>query len=257
LLPLARAAGVNLPTGLLPDPDSVAEFMTPGARVSWYDASGVHQAGRSAFPGAELIGGNPGGSTVVMGVAVGAAVALPALARARTQATVAVDATNLKGISIACLMYSNDKGKMPDDFAQLVAAGTLQPRMLVGARTGTPPLVMTPELEKLAKDDPAKFAEQVAEHCDFVYLGKGSSIATDAASVLAYDKPGPWASNGLNLAFGDGHVEFVNWGGMDSAFQATNESLKKRGVPAVDVQGLLRQAGAAAPVPMRTVPNLP
>ena len=53
----------------------------------------------------------------------------------------------------------------------------------------------------------------------------------------------------MNLAFGDGHVEFVRLAGLPEVFGPTNDMLKKKGLPAVNVQAILTQCGAAAIIP--------
>jgi prepilin-type processing-associated H-X9-DG protein len=265
LLPLARQVGVDLPAGLLPDPDDVAAFMTPGAQISWTDGEGIHAASRGAFPGAAMMGGNPGGTMGVAAVAAGTAVLLPSLGKARELSNRSVDAASLRGISQASIIYAADHvDKMPDDLGVLVAEGIIAPKQLVSKRSGTPPLVMTPELEQMAKTDPAKFAAVVADHCDFVYMGKGRTNTMAADVVVAYEKQGPGTLDGINMAFADGHVEFVRWAGVEEEFRATNEALKKQGLPEVDVGEMMRKAGVQAPagggraVPVeRVVPGLP
>jgi prepilin-type processing-associated H-X9-DG protein len=94
----------------------------------------------------------------------------------------------------------------------------------------------------MAKEDFAKFAAQVAAHCDFVYLGGGTKSSVDAGVVVAYEKPGPNTPDGISVAFQDGHVEFITWLRLPAAFEATNAFLKKAGKPEVDVEALNRRA---------------
>jgi hypothetical protein len=264
LLPLVRQAGIDLPANLLPDPDDVAQFMTPGAQVSWTDAEGMHSASRSAFPGAALMGGNPGSTMTVAGVAAGTAILLPSLGKARELSNRATDAANLRGIGQSCVVHASDNDdNFPDDLAILIAEGAIAPKQLTSKRAGTEPLVMTQEMTQLGMKDPAEFAKkygaQVAEHCDFVYLGKGRKNDIDATLVLAYEKPGPWSRDGINIVYGDGHAEFIRWAGVPEEFKAINAELKKLGKPEVDVADMMKKAGVAPePAPVeRTVPNLP
>src|SRR5207253_58880 len=155
--PLIRQqANIDLPMNLLPETPDISQFLTPGATITWMDATGMHGASKSAFPGVQMLGGQQMSTTSVAGVAVAAAVALPALAGARQQQTavVNVDASNLRGISQSTLVYAMDhKDALPDDLARLVAEGMISPRQLVSRRSGTTPLVMTDELEKVSKSD--------------------------------------------------------------------------------------------------------
>ncbi|HVT80096.1 MAG TPA: DUF3352 domain-containing protein [Phycisphaerae bacterium] len=247
LLPMLRANGVDLPPSLLPDGDDVAPFMTPGAGIAWADNDGLHMASHTAFPGAEVLGGNPGGGpTMVASVAVGTALALPAIAKARDSARRTVDAVNLKQIGMFCAIYEAQNAKYPDDLARLVADGTLDPRLLASPRLGKPPIVLTPELRKLATDDFAKFSAQIAAQSDYVYLGDGMSTAVARASaiIIAYDKPAPGLQGGINAAFLDGHVEFMNVRNLPESFNETNNYLKSQGRPEVNVDEILKTLGA-------------
>ncbi|HEY4330820.1 MAG TPA: hypothetical protein VGN88_13850, partial [Phycisphaerae bacterium] len=155
LLPIARAAGLDLPADLLPDSETVMPFMTPGASISWSDDAGIHMSGRSAFPGAALIGGNSDGTTGIAAAALSTAVVLPALGRARESAKRVVDATALKSIGMGIAIYTAQNNQMPDDVARIAIEGTALPakdfvRTLAGARAGLPPLEWTPDIEKLS-----------------------------------------------------------------------------------------------------------
>jgi prepilin-type processing-associated H-X9-DG protein len=259
LLPIARAAGFDIPASILPDTTAIAPILTPGAGIAWWDAEGLHQSSHASFPGAETIGGSSGGPAAVGVAAMGTAILLPSLGKARELSNRSVDAASLRGIAVSCTIFAADNNeRYPDDLARLIATGQIAPKQLVSKRAGTAPLEMTPELEKLAKDDFSKFAEQVAQHCDFVYLGKGTTNTTDAGIVIAYEKPGPHVTDGMNLAFGDGHAEFVRWAGLADIFGFTNDMLKKKGLPTIDVQAILTQCGATGIVPQAApVPNLP
>ena len=86
LIALARTAGVDLPAEIMPDADDVAKFMTPGASAIWWDATGLHQMGRGAFPGSEMFSGNTGGDdgrrAAAGAMGTGAMMWVPAPARA-------------------------------------------------------------------------------------------------------------------------------------------------------------------------------
>jgi prepilin-type processing-associated H-X9-DG protein len=48
-------------------------------------------------------------------------------------------------------------------------------------------------------------------HCSYVYAGRGLTTATvTAAHVVAYEPPTNHGGDGMNVLFGDGHVEFLN-----------------------------------------------
>ncbi len=248
VIPLARQGGLDIPRDLLPDADEISPYLTPGASMAWWAADGLHGAGRSAFPGAELLSGQQVGPMLAGSLAVGAANFLPRAAQGPGVEPQVVDAANLRVIAQSALVYAIDhKDQLPDSLATLVAEGMISPRELKSRRARTPALEMTPELQQLGRDDFAKFSEQLEQHTDFVYLGKGMKSDTDAALILAYEKPGMYARDGLNLAFKDAHVEFVPWRAMEETFKKTNEHLRKNQLPPVDVKDLMARSGVGLP----------
>ena len=241
LLPMARLLGLDLPADLLPMPKKIAPFLTPGGSVSWTDADGFHFSSRAAMPGAEALSGQ-GSPTMVAGVsAMGVAILLPSLGKARELANRSYDAANLRGLAQSCVVWSNENAdKMPDHVGVLYLNDQISTKQLVSKSSGTTPLVVTPEMREKAKTDFAGFAKEIDAHCDYVYLGKGTTNTTDSSVVLAYDKIGPYSREGINLAFMDVHTEFTQWKDLPEAFKATNEYRKKIGVPEVDVDALLK-----------------
>ncbi len=261
LLPIARAAGLDLPADLLPDTSDIAPFLTPGAQVAWWDADGLHTMAKSAFPGSQIIGGNPAQSTTVVAIAgVGTAVMMPSLGRAREMANRSVDLANERGLAMSAVVWAaSNNDNMPDHLGRLVLEGDVAAKQLVSKRTDTTALEMNPELEQLAKSDFAKFSQEVDKHCDYVYVGKGLKADSDASIIVIYQKPGPWTSEGIPVAFADSHAEFIRMGpGMEEAFAATNDLLKKKGLPTIDVQDIIKKSSRtamAAATPPATGPS--
>ena len=101
---------------------------------------------------------------------------------------------------------------------------------------------MTDELKKLGETDYDAFCKKVDEHCDFIYLGKGMKNESDASIAVAFEKPGPHAINGINMAFQDCHVDYTRWKEVPDVLKATNVYLKKNGLGEVDVDALLKAA---------------
>ncbi len=259
LIPIARAAGVDIPASIFPDTSDVAPFMTPGATATWWDADGAHAANHSSFPGAEALAGNPNVSRAIIAIpAMAVGILLPSLGRAREMASRGADAASLRGLVQCCAIYSaKNNDKMPDDLGRLVVDGSISTKQLVSKRTNTQPFEYSPEMQKLAASDFPKFAAALAEHTDYVYLGKGTTYTTDSTIVAAYEKPGPGVIDGINVAFQDNHVEFVRYGALPATFQATNEYLAKNKLPTVDVTKLLNDAGMAGPPVGILVPGMP
>ena len=94
---VAAKAGVNLPV-MLPSVGDIVKDMGPTCQYCWFDAEGL----RSRYQG-------PGFEAGVATVApIGAAVLMPALHKARTQAKQTVSRTNMHQIALVLKMYSDD-----------------------------------------------------------------------------------------------------------------------------------------------------
>ncbi len=240
LLPLLRTQGINVPLDIFPDPTAISEFLPPGGMVTWTDADGDHAFSTSAFPGASMLGGQSIGAGGVAVAAMGTAILLPSLGKARELSNRSVSAASLRGIAQSALVSANEnQDKLPDHLGRLLIAGDLSPKSLINKRTSTQPLDMTPAMVQLAKDDFAKFAAQVDQHCDYVYLGKGMKSEINANVAVAYEKTGPGITDGINIAFQDAHVEFVRFAMLPQAFRETNDYLAQHNLPRVDVNALM------------------
>src|ERR1019366_10037124 len=96
---------------------------------------GYHLEGRSAFPGAGIVGFQQASLAPV--AVLSAATLYPALIRARELANRTAEAANESGICKAAIVWSSDNNdKMPEHLAQLVADGSLSPKSLVTKRPG-------------------------------------------------------------------------------------------------------------------------
>jgi hypothetical protein len=246
-LPIVRRAGLDIPMEILPDPDDVTKFMTPGAGAFWMEADGLHGSLNAAFPGADALGGQQIGPNLVAAGALGFGFYLPQAAQGRRTSTAQVDASNIRAIAQSTMVYASDHNdQMPDDLARLVADNMIAPRQLVSARSGNQPLQMTPELEKMAKENYAAFIERVAEHCDYVYLGKGAKAEASSTVIVLYERPSPKTADGISVAYADAHSDFIRWTNIAQAFEATNERRKKDGKPVIDTKAMLQAAGVGA-----------
>jgi prepilin-type processing-associated H-X9-DG protein len=170
------------------------------------------------------------------------------MVRARELSRRVGDAGNLRSISWGCMGWAAaHNNQYPDHLARLVAEGQLTPAMLVSMRLAiTPELVMTDELKKLAAADIDGFTRRVDAHCDFIYLGKGMASGIDSSVAVAMEKPTPHLSEGINIAFQDGHVQFVKWPAVRDTLSRTNIYRKAHNLPEIDVDTLLKSAPAQA-----------
>lgn len=216
--------GVQSPAMLLPPLDKLLPQLSPAGSVSWVDASGFHARSIAPFPGSTALASGPFDSYLLtQPMALG--VMLPSLSRARAQATRVKSANNLRQIALAGIQYANDhKGKFPDQLGDLMKSGDLIPAVFINPATNTSP---PPHFDK-----PEQAAEWVDEHSDYVWAGKGKTTTAGADDVLAYEKL-EGATQGINIAFADGHVEWF-------PLEAAREVLKKNA-------GGAAGAGKAAP----------
>ena len=77
---------------------------------------------------------------------------------------------------------------------------------------------------------PADLAKWVDAHSDYVYVAAGATSSAGADEIMLYEKPGDHGKDGMNILFGDGHVEFVLMGKAVAMIQDQNKT-----VPAVDL----------------------
>src|SRR5205823_6522581 len=64
---------------------------------------------------------------------------------------------------------------------------------------------LPPEVATMTPDQKATW---VNEHSDYVYLGKGQTSSAPADRIIVYEKPDAHSGDGMNMLYGDGHVEF-------------------------------------------------
>lgn len=161
------------------------------------------------FPGSTLLTPGAGGQVLVGTQALTLSILLPSLNKAREAANRVKCASNLRQIGIGILLYANEnKGKYPPDLGTLVSGGELTPEVFICPTSGTmpPPRPGNPA-------DRANWEKQVAtwvnDNSDYVYLGKGLNSTAGADTVVVHEKPGSHNNYGMNILFGDGHVEWM------------------------------------------------
>jgi prepilin-type processing-associated H-X9-DG protein len=202
---VASQNGIVLPF-MLPDLSKYQNQFTPGIEYSWTDKDGIHS--RVQGSGIEqVIAGVAGG-------AMGAAVAMPALAKVKEQSYVMLSATNLKGTGMALHMYADKhNGAFPKELNDLVKdpdAG-LSPKSLV------------------YKGKPEGFKGP-----DYIYV-TGQDNKAPAGSVLVYENPG-YCKDKLNVLFLDGHVELMPKGKFKAELKKTYDRLGQP-MPTVKFKG--------------------
>ena len=121
---------------------------------------------------------------------------LPALAQAREKARRITDMNNLKQIALGLHMHAQDHAeKFPDDLGDLMAGNYL----------GTGRIFVCPASRTRAPTTPE---EVRAGQCDYLYFGKGKTLADlGTEHPIACTKPGLFKGGYVNVLYGDGHVE--------------------------------------------------
>jgi prepilin-type processing-associated H-X9-DG protein len=197
---MAQQQSIALPEHehILPSLEKLVPELSPALNVSWADANGWHTRGREPFPGS-----SPNTSLAsVGGVALGVSILLPSLNRARETANRVKCASDERQMGQACLLFCNDhQGKYPADIADMLTEA-ITPDVFICPSSGT----------SLPKDyatmAPADLAKWITDHGDYVYVGAGMTSAAGADQIVVYEKPGNHRQAGMNILFGDGHVEF-------------------------------------------------
>jgi len=189
----AAQAKIKLPM-MLPQLGHIAQELQPACEYTYLSPDGFH----SHYQGSGLEVSLRG----IAGGAFGAGFALPALARARSQARSAVAMSHLKQIGLAVILYAEDHdGKLPEKLDD-VRKTYLDGQLLKSPRKPTD------------FDGPS-----------YLYVS-GHSMGKDDAweNVVAYENP-EFCDDRITVVFLDGHVEAMTRERFREKLQATYERL--------------------------------
>lgn len=194
--------GVPAPPQVLPTLDKIMPYVSPSGAVSWVDAKGAHARAIEPFPGSELLSSDPlafGPAQEAMMVSV----LLPALNKAREQAARVSSANNLRQIGLGALMYADKQnGSLPPDLGTIFSEEDISPSVFVNPRNKS---ALPGNFGSMSKDQQKQWIDQSS---DYMWFGAGKKNTAGPEQVIASEKP-EGASDGLNMLFGDGHVEFI------------------------------------------------
>jgi len=168
--------------------------------------------------GFEIVGPVPALAALTMGPAL----LLPALARARGQARAVQAMNNQRQITVAAMMYVQDKGTYPKSLSDLLDGGILENRaILVDARDANPPA--------LANGVPCSYESVFDRHQDRVF-----SRDFPPNRMILWDRR-PFRRGMRAVSFADGHVERMREGPFRQklteldAFVKANVKKRKQG----------------------------
>ena len=128
------------------------------------------------------------------------AILLPALGRAREIANRSVCGANMNGIIKAMAIYSvSNDDQYPPNLGMLVMDGSLGPKSFFC------PSESMPDIPNLWFDE---LGDWVDGDTHYVYLGAGKDTSVPAEAILLYEPLHHHDGEGINILFGDSHVQF-------------------------------------------------
>jgi prepilin-type processing-associated H-X9-DG protein len=214
----AAMYGVAVPEPVIPPLDSVLAQLAPAGSVCWVDDAGIHCRSIYPFPGSGLLGLQPQDASIGV-AAASVSILLPSLNRAREQANRIKCASNERQIGQAILLYTNGGiGKYPPDLGELLKTQDLAVDAFICPDSGTK---VPSDFAQMTKDQQAAWVD---EHSDYIYVGKDlTGDKSTAETVVLYEKRENHGRDGMNILFGDGHVEFDTMARAQSLIESSNQ----------------------------------
>lgn len=153
---------------------------------------------------------------IVLLLAVATSLILPSLCRAREPANRVKCASNLRQIGQAIAVYANSHGgRLPTDLQTLAVDSDLTAAAFVCPSSNDIPANI---------NKPSDWTEAFkpdSHELSYVYVGGGLGTSdVSSESVLAYENPHNHLDEGMNVLFGDYHVEWFPKSGADQIIAA-------------------------------------
>jgi prepilin-type processing-associated H-X9-DG protein len=160
-------------------------------------------------PGNSPVDRNRGRTALIVGVIDAmllllVAIILPTTGRPREGANRIKCASNLKQIGLALQIYSQGNGnRYPPTLDEVLVDGDITSEVFC-CPSGNDERAIGPTTQALLQDF------HKPGHNSYVYVAGNQSDRTSTDTyVLAYEQPGNHANKGMNVLYGDGHVDWV------------------------------------------------
>lgn len=200
---LTAAAGPNAPAMVLPPLSAILPHLQPAGEAMWVDHAGWHSRSWSPFPGSTML--SQQAMMTGMSNPMLAAMALPALSRAREDARSTASLSNLRQIAVAIMVYTVDHDDvLPAHLADLRPYLNGSLTVFLHPAAG----IEAPDTEGWTDDAVRGWLD---EHASYVYrkpAQKLSEIQDPQTTILAVEKPHFVGPDGTRAAvYADGHAE--------------------------------------------------
>ena len=130
-----------------------------------------------------------------------ASIVLPSMCVAREPSNRVKCSSNLRQIGLACLMYANaHEGHFPPDIDAIVRADISAECFVCPSSSDDRATGATTEEVIAHLHEP--------HHVSYVYVGSNLMNTESAETVVAYENMKNHSGTGMNVLYGDGHVEF-------------------------------------------------
>jgi len=199
-LSMGQSEGLKLDVSSLPGRRPLTQHLFAHVSTAKREESGVLCSSYGPLPfGVPSVAESAGGTTVMA-----TAILLPSLSRARALSKRVVSATNLRIVGQGCLVYANDHNEaFPPDLQTLLDEGYL-----------------TAENLRAPNDETGGVS--------YVYIAGHHAAHVRWDSVVAHERTDLNDGEGVNVLFGDMHVEFVEPERFERLLQQTKQRLAER-----------------------------
>jgi prepilin-type processing-associated H-X9-DG protein len=221
-LGMADIFGADTPPLVLPPLRKILPHLIPAGSVSWVDQAGWHHKSITPFPGAGALTPGAGGQVILAQQAMMISILLPSLNRARETANRVKCGSNMRQIGQGILLHANEnRGRYPENLGILLNQD-LTPDVFVcpSGSNGLPANIAQMKREEIM--------EWINANADYVYVGQGLNTTAGPDVLVLYEKPDAHGQQGMNMLFGDGHVDFVSMQAAQQQIAKAQQRMQRR-----------------------------